>query len=172
MDFQGVNDPLRIDTSNQGGWAKLYLYAPQLYGTQVLRPFVYGFTEADPADRLYVVHITCLFAFPEPGGILYEQASLQIYREEVGGRVNIYDYDGSIQSDPSGAADHLCDRSQSDKKSSAGCDHFHVLQFDHVHSVDPDGVAGPGDHRSGGRRGYQRYIVFDDAEKDPGGETG
>lgn len=45
MDFQGVNDPLRIDTSNQGGWAKLYLYAPQLYGTQVLRPFVYGFTE-------------------------------------------------------------------------------------------------------------------------------
>lgn len=45
MDFQGAGDPLRIDTSNQGGWAKLYLYAPQTYGTQVLRPFVYGFTE-------------------------------------------------------------------------------------------------------------------------------
>lgn len=45
MDFHGAGDPLRIDTSNQGGWARLYLYAPQQYGTQVLRPFVYGFDE-------------------------------------------------------------------------------------------------------------------------------
>lgn len=39
------NNPLRIDPTQTGPWCKLYLYSPRIYGTQVLKPIVYGFTE-------------------------------------------------------------------------------------------------------------------------------
>ena len=42
FDTGGFN-PGQIDMSGSGMWARLDLHAPQSYGTQVLRPFVYGF---------------------------------------------------------------------------------------------------------------------------------
>lgn len=40
-----MDNPLRIDPTQTGPWAKLFLYSARQYGTQVLRPFSYGFTE-------------------------------------------------------------------------------------------------------------------------------
>lgn len=40
-----MDNPMRIDPTNTGAWAKLMLYSPRIYGNQVLRPFVYGFSE-------------------------------------------------------------------------------------------------------------------------------
>lgn len=40
-----MENPLIIDPSQSGPWAKLFLYSQRSFGTQVLRPFVYGFDE-------------------------------------------------------------------------------------------------------------------------------
>lgn len=45
------NNPLRIDPTQTGPSARLYLYSPRNWGTQVLRPYTYGFTAAS-ADFL------------------------------------------------------------------------------------------------------------------------
>lgn len=47
----GPFNPGQIDMSGSGMWARLDLHAPQSYGTQVLRPFVYGFG-TDTVDTL------------------------------------------------------------------------------------------------------------------------
>ena len=40
-----MENPLSIDPNQTGPWCRLYLYSNRSWGTQVLRPFVYGFDE-------------------------------------------------------------------------------------------------------------------------------
>ena len=48
--MEAIN-PLQMLSGNNRGFAKLLLYSPRFYGNQVLRPFIYGFTE-DATNKL------------------------------------------------------------------------------------------------------------------------